>query len=152
MIGTCYTITLEPCPLPFHEDVYFSYQEAKEKRRKIYLASCWQFGNESVKRRLGSSSLVTIALKKSKVSMSLFISSVNLLYLYLSVKRSHHVRREGLEIPTLIQKREEYTPLDFMKIWRSKLIQRIHKFGIKIRKSKESVFNTNTINKYINSK
>jgi hypothetical protein len=36
--------------------------------------------------------------------------------LYLSVKRSHHVRREGLEIPTLIQKREEYTLLDFMKI------------------------------------
>jgi hypothetical protein len=34
----------------------------------------------------------------------------NLLSLYLSVKRSHHVRREGLEIPTLIQKREEYTP------------------------------------------
>jgi Na+-translocating ferredoxin:NAD+ oxidoreductase RnfC subunit len=69
----------------------------------------------------------------------------------LSVKRSHHVRREGIEIPTLIQKREEYTPLDFMKIWRSRLIQRIHKFGIKIRKSKEFVFNTNTINKYINS-
>jgi hypothetical protein len=35
----------------------------------------------------------------------------------LSVKRSHHVRREGLEITTLIQKREEYTLLDFMKIW-----------------------------------
>jgi hypothetical protein len=32
-----------------------------------------------------------------------------LLSLYLSVKRSHHVRREGLEIHTLIQKREEYT-------------------------------------------
>jgi hypothetical protein len=39
-----------------------------------------------------------------------------LLSLYLSVKRSYHVRREGLEIPTLIQKREEYTPLDSMKI------------------------------------
>jgi Na+-translocating ferredoxin:NAD+ oxidoreductase RnfC subunit len=50
---------------------------------------------------------------------------------YLSVKRSHHVCREGLEIPTIIQKREEYTPLDFMKIWRSRLIQRIHKLGIK---------------------
>jgi hypothetical protein len=49
------------------------------------------------------------------------------------------------------QKREEYTSLDFMKIRRSRLIQRIHKFGIKIRKYKESVFNTNTINKYINS-
>jgi hypothetical protein len=33
----------------------------------------------------------------------------------------------------------------------SRLIQRIHKFEIKIRKSKEFVFNTNTINKYINS-
>jgi hypothetical protein len=29
--------------------------------------------------------------------------------------------------------------------------QRIHKFRIKIRKSKESIFNTNIINKYINS-
>jgi hypothetical protein len=29
--------------------------------------------------------------------------------------------------------------------------EKIHKFGIKIRKSKESIFNTNTINKYINS-
>jgi hypothetical protein len=38
-----------------------------------------------------------------------------------------------------------------MKISRSRLIQRIHKFGIRIRKSKESIFNTNTINKYINS-
>jgi Na+-translocating ferredoxin:NAD+ oxidoreductase RnfC subunit len=74
-----------------------------------------------------------------------------LLSLYLSVKRSHHVHREGLEITTLIQKREEYTPLDFTKISRSRLIQKIHKFGIKIRKSKESIFNTNTINKYINS-
>jgi hypothetical protein len=27
----------------------------------------------------------------------------------------------------------------------------MHKFGIKIRKFKESIFNTNTINKYINS-
>jgi hypothetical protein len=46
---------------------------------------------------------------------------------------------------------QEYASVDFMKIWRSILIQRIHKFGIKIRKSKESIFNTNTINKYINS-
>jgi hypothetical protein len=41
---------------------------------------------------------------------------LNLLSLYLSVKINHHVRREGLEILTSIQKREEYTPLDFMKI------------------------------------
>jgi hypothetical protein len=41
--------------------------------------------------------------------------------------------------------------LDFMKILRYRLIQRIHKFRIKIRESKESIFNTNTINKYINS-
>jgi hypothetical protein len=61
------------------------------------------------------------------------------------------VRREGLKILTLIQKREDYTPLDFTKIWSSGLIQTIHKFGIKIRKYKESIFNTNTINKYINS-
>jgi hypothetical protein len=47
----------------------------------------------------------------------------NLLSLYLSVKRSRHVRPEGLEIPTLIQKREEYTPLDLVKIWRSRLIK-----------------------------
>jgi hypothetical protein len=46
---------------------------------------------------------------------------IYLLSLYLSVKRRHHVRREGVEIPTLVQKREEYTPLDFMKIWRSRL-------------------------------
>jgi hypothetical protein len=39
-----------------------------------------------------------------------------LLSLYLSVKRSHHVHWEGIEILTLIQKREEYEPLDFMKI------------------------------------
>jgi hypothetical protein len=34
----------------------------------------------------------------------------------MTVKRSHHVRQEGLEIHTLIQKKEEYAPLDFMKI------------------------------------
>jgi hypothetical protein len=34
----------------------------------------------------------------------------------------------------------------------SRFIQKIHKFGIKIRKSKDSIFNTNTINKYMNSK
>jgi hypothetical protein len=49
------------------------------------------------------------------------VKSIYLLFLYSSVKRSHHVRREGLEILTLIQKREEYTPLDFMKIWRSRI-------------------------------
>jgi hypothetical protein len=49
--------------------------------------------------------------------------SVHLLSLYLSVKRSHHVGREGLEIPTLIQKREEHTSLDFMKFWRSRSIK-----------------------------
>jgi hypothetical protein len=38
-----------------------------------------------------------------------------------------------------------------MKIRRSRLIQRIHKFGITIRKSKEFIFNTNTITKFINS-
>jgi hypothetical protein len=69
----------------------------------------------------------------------------------LSVKRSHHIRREDLEILTLIQKREEYTPLDFVNTRRSRLIQRIHKFGITIRKSKEFIFNTNTITKFINS-
>jgi hypothetical protein len=45
-----------------------------------------------------------------------FPAVCHLLSLYLSVKRSNHVRREGLEIPTLIQKREEYGPLD---LWRS---------------------------------
>jgi hypothetical protein len=43
------------------------------------------------------------------------------------------------------QKREE---LDFMKIRRSKLIQRMHKFEIKIKKSKESIFNTNKREEY----
>jgi hypothetical protein len=37
-----------------------------------------------------------------------------------------------------------------MKICRSRLIQIIHKVGIKIGKSKEAIFNTNTINKYRN--
>jgi hypothetical protein len=32
------------------------------------------------------------------------------------ILRSHHVHRENLEILTLIQKEEEYTLLDFMKI------------------------------------
>jgi hypothetical protein len=90
---------------------------------------------------------------RSKTSSVKF--GVDIYYLYTWVlKKSHHVRREGLEIPTLIQKREEYTPLDFMKIWRFRLIKYINselKFGIKIRKSKETIFNTNTINKYINS-
>jgi hypothetical protein len=71
--------------------------------------------------------------------------------LYLSVKRSHHVRREDLEILTLIQKREEYTPLDFMKIRRCRLIKEYINSELNIRKSKESIFNTNTINKYITS-
>jgi hypothetical protein len=68
-----------------------------------------------------------------------------LLSLYLSVKRSHHVRWEGLEIPTLIQKEKD---IHHWILWRSEglgLIQRIHKFRIKIRKSKESIFNKNTI-------
>jgi hypothetical protein len=38
-----------------------------------------------------------------------------------------------------------------MKIRRSRLIQRIHKFIMKIRKSKEFIFNTNIINKYLKS-
>jgi hypothetical protein len=38
-----------------------------------------------------------------------------------------------------------------MKIRRFRLIQIIHKVRIKIRKSKESIFNTNTINEYTNS-
>jgi hypothetical protein len=36
--------------------------------------------------------------------LKLKLDKINLLYLYLSVKRSHHVRREDLEIPMLIQK------------------------------------------------
>jgi hypothetical protein len=38
--------------------------------------------------------------------------------------RSYHVRPEGLEIPTSIQKRDEYPPLDLMKIRRYRLIQK----------------------------
>jgi hypothetical protein len=41
----------------------------------------------------------------------------NIFYcLTLGALKEATTRREGLEIPTLIQKREEYTPLDFMKI------------------------------------
>jgi hypothetical protein len=66
---------------------------------------------------------VSLLGTKEALDLAPLVPSPNLLSLYLSVKRSHHVRREGLEIPTLIQKREEYTPLDFMKIWRSILIK-----------------------------
>jgi hypothetical protein len=59
---------------------------------------------------------LTTPLVHGEIKKTNCVKGVNLLSLYLSVKRSHHVRREGLEIPTLIQKREEYTPLDFMKI------------------------------------
>jgi hypothetical protein len=38
--------------------------------------------------------------------------------------RSYHVRPEGLEILTSIQKRDEYPPLDLMKIRRYRLIQK----------------------------
>jgi hypothetical protein len=44
----------------------------------------------------------------------------------------------------LMKKRRIYTVGFYEDL---KLIQRIHKFGIQIRKSKEFIFNTNTINK-----
>jgi hypothetical protein len=43
-----------------------------------------------------------------------------------SVRKSRYVRREGLEIMTLIKKIEEYIPLDFMKIKGSRLARRVH--------------------------
>jgi hypothetical protein len=100
----------------------------------------WYFLKEDPGMNMMFMNYIEYFWKEILVYLSIYLS------LYLSVKRSHHVRREGLQISTLIQKREKYTPLDFMKIWRSRLIQRIHKFGIKIRKSKEYVFNTDTIN------
>jgi len=40
-------------------------------------------------------------------------TSIYLLYLYLKVKRSHHVRREGQEIPTLIGKKRRIQTVGF---------------------------------------
>jgi len=37
------------------------------------------------------------------------MDSSNLLYKYLKIKRSHHVRREGLEITILIEKEKLLT-------------------------------------------
>jgi hypothetical protein len=65
-----------------------------------------------------------VLIEYDVVHLRTFLINYLLLSLYLSVKTMHHIRREGLEILTLIQKREEYTPLDFMKIWRSKLIKK----------------------------
>jgi YbbR domain-containing protein len=47
------------------------------------------------------------------------------------------------------KKRRIYT-VGFYEDLKVYINQRIHKFKIEIRKSKEFVFNTNTINKYIN--
>jgi hypothetical protein len=51
-------------------------------------------------------------LKIRKIVVNVYTdweSNKNILSLYLSVKRSYHVRREGPEIPTLIQKKEKNT-------------------------------------------
>jgi hypothetical protein len=57
-----------------------------------------------------------ISQKIISVLYQISILVTSSIIIFIRVKRSHHVRREGLEIPTLIQKIEEYTPLDFMKI------------------------------------
>jgi len=50
------------------------------------------------------------------VSLSTYSDNMDVGYGVPVIQQSHHVRKEGLEIPILIQKREGYTPLDFMKI------------------------------------
>jgi hypothetical protein len=88
---------------------------------------------------------VNYATKNLNIWLHYFYTKINLLSLYLSAKGRHHFRREGLKISHVNPKKEEFTLLTFMKIPRSRLIQRIHKFIIKIRKSKESIFNTNIL-------
>ena len=50
------------------------------------------------------------------ISLSTYSDNMDVGYGVPVIQQSHHVRQEGLEIPTLIQKREWYIPLDFMKI------------------------------------
>lgn len=42
------------------------------------------------------------------------------------LQRSRRIYREGLEILMLIENGEEYRLLDFMMIWQSMLIKRLH--------------------------
>ena len=50
------------------------------------------------------------------VSLSTYSDNMDVGYGVLVIQQSHHIRQEGLEIPTLIQKIEGYTLLDFMMI------------------------------------
>jgi len=50
------------------------------------------------------------------VRLSTYSDNMDVGYGVPVIQQSHHVRQEGLEISTLIQKREGYTLLDFMMI------------------------------------
>ena len=50
------------------------------------------------------------------ISLSTYSDNMDVGYGVPVIQQSHHIRQEDLEIPTLIQKREGYIPLDFMKI------------------------------------
>jgi len=50
------------------------------------------------------------------ISLSTYSDNMDVGYGIPVIQQSHHIRQEGLEIPTLIQKIEGYTLLDFMMI------------------------------------
>ena len=50
------------------------------------------------------------------ISLSTYSDNMDVGYGIPVIQQSHHIRQEGLEIPTLIQKLEGYTLLDFMII------------------------------------
>ena len=50
------------------------------------------------------------------ISLSTYSDNMDVGYGVPVIQQSHHIHQEGLEIPTLIQKREWYTLLDFMMI------------------------------------
>ena len=50
------------------------------------------------------------------ISLSTYSDNMDVGYGVPVIQQSHHIRQEGLEIPTLIQKIEGYTLLDFMTI------------------------------------
>jgi len=50
--------------------------------------------------------LYVLYIELKAIYRKILMDSSNLLYKYLKIKRSHHVRREGLEITILIEKRK----------------------------------------------
>jgi len=61
--------------------------------------------------------LYVLYIELKAIYRKILMDSSNLLYKYLKIKRSHHVRREGLEITILIEKRKA---LNRWILWRSK--------------------------------